>query len=160
MLLRKDQEFMLDKAVYQESIELNPEFLDQQTVGEANAEIPETLAVQRNIEYFNYIFSPLRATSIAWPYIVITGLGNIVLIMNAFQKRVVRRIQVAEKTAKVLISQTFLSETKDLFVMIQDGSIYTLYMIDLDESNEYELEVAVDPSTLYKMAPVFRYSET
>jgi hypothetical protein len=62
----------------------------------------------------------LRATSIAWPYIAITGLGNIILIMNAFEKRVVRRVQVAEKTAKVLIAETFLSETKDLFVIIQD----------------------------------------
>lgn len=69
--------------------------------------------------------------------------------MNAFEKRVVRRVQVAEKTAKVLIAETFLTETKDLFVVIQDGGIYNLYMIDLDESNEYEQEEGFDPSVMY-----------
>ena len=93
---------------------------------------------QFDLEFFTYIFSPLRATSIAWPYICITGLGNIILIMNAFEKRVVRRVQVAEKSAKVLISETFLTETKDLFVIIQSSGGYNLYMIDLDESNAYE----------------------
>jgi hypothetical protein len=58
--------------------------------------------------------------------------------MNAFEKRVVRRVQVADKAAKVLIAETFLTETKDLFIIVQDGNIYNLYMIDLDESNEYE----------------------
>lgn len=66
--------------------------------------------------------------------------------MNAFEKRVVRRVQVAEKTAKVNISETFLTETKDLFVVVQDQSIYKLFMIDLDESNEYEQDGEVDPS--------------
>ena len=65
-------------------------------------------------------------------------MGNNILIMNAFEKRVVRRVQVADKSAKVLISETFLTETKDLFIIVLDGSIYNLYMIDLDESNEYE----------------------
>jgi hypothetical protein len=117
------------------------------------------LAVQRGIHYYTYIFSPLRATSIAWPYIVITGLGNIVLIMNAFQKRVVRRVQVAEKTAKVLIGETFMTETKDLFILIQDQIHYNLYMIDLDESNEHELEGKIDPASLYRMKFLFRYTE-
>jgi len=75
--------------------------------------------------------------------------------MNAFEKRVVRRVQVAEKTAKVLISETFLSESKDLFVIIQDQNLYSLYMIDLDESNEYEQEEGFDPSAQYSMYPLF-----
>jgi hypothetical protein len=48
--------------------------------------------MQNNIEYYNYLYAPLRGTSIAWPYITISGLGNIILIMNAFEKRVIRRV--------------------------------------------------------------------
>jgi hypothetical protein len=41
MLLRKDQEFMLDKATFQESVELNPEYLKTQDLGEIDTTIPE-----------------------------------------------------------------------------------------------------------------------
>ena len=159
MILRKDQEFQMDKATYKESYDVNPVHSMNSTLNIVDSFVPKMIHSQYDIEYFNYIFSPLRATSIAWPYICITGLGNIVLIMNAFEKRVVRRVQVADKAAKVLIAETFLTETKDLYIIVQDGNIYNLYMIDLDESNEYEQEEGFDPSAMYQMYPLFRYNE-
>jgi hypothetical protein len=104
MILRKDQEFQLDKATYKESYDVNPIYTNNSTLNIVDTFVPKMIHSQYEIEYFNYIFSPLRATSIAWPYICITGLGNIVLIMNAFEKRVLRRIMVAPMSAKVIIS--------------------------------------------------------
>ena len=61
----------MDKAEYKEKVDWGDK---------VEAAVP-----QKDVEYFNYIFSPLRAASVAWPYIIITGIGNIVLIMNAFE---------------------------------------------------------------------------
>jgi hypothetical protein len=48
--------------------------------------------VQKNEEYFNYIFSPLRAFSMCWPFIAFSGLGNFILLINANENTQIRRI--------------------------------------------------------------------
>ena len=59
----------------------------------------------------------------------------------------------------VTIQQTFLTQTKDLFFILQDQNEYTLYMIDLDESNEFESEGQIDPATQFEINPIFKYTE-
>lgn len=47
---------------------------------------------QINDEYVNFIYSPLRAYSVQWPYVCLSGLANFVLIVNAYDRKVLRRI--------------------------------------------------------------------
>ena len=88
--------------------------------------------------YYNYIYSPLRAFSICWPFIAFSGLGNYILLINAYENTKIRRIQVAEANKSITISQTYITETNDLFVCIQDEDQYKLLMMDLDYSVEHE----------------------
>lgn len=91
-----------------------------------------------NDESVYFVYSPLRAYSVQWPYVALSGLANFVLIVNAYDKRVLRRVQVADRDAKITISQTFITETMDLYVVIQEEDMYRLYHIDLDDSNQFE----------------------
>lgn len=76
---------------------------------------------------------------------------------------------MAKPTEKINICQTFISDTNDLFVMIQSKKMYKLYMIDLDASNLKELgssasmeKVRADPSSLYFAGgrkPILEYAD-
>lgn len=67
-----------------------------------------------------------------------TGLSNFIILVNAFDRKTIRRIQVADEDAKITICETYITETNDLFAVIQEKDVFTLYKIDLDASNEFE----------------------
>ena len=97
-----------------------------------------------------------------WPYVVLSGLANFVLIVNAYDRKVLRRIQVGSRDAKITINETFITETMDLYVLIQEGDLYMLYHIDLDASNQFEHDASTfDYTNQYKFTLIFCYkSET
>jgi len=122
----KDDEFILTRADYEDIFE--------EEQGKKSG------WVQKNIQYFEYIYAPLRAFSINWPYVVFTGIGNFIIIVNAFDRKQMRRIQVAEETDDITICQTYITDTYDLFVVINADSKYSLYLIDLDAANVMEFK--------------------
>lgn len=80
----------------------------------------------------------MRAFSICWPFIAFSGLGNYILLINAYENTKIRRIQIADPDKSITICQTYVTETNDLFVCVQDDDMYKLYMMDLDYSIEHE----------------------
>ena len=85
----KDDEFLFTRAEFDDVMEKDDE-------GKAQW-------IQKNIQYFEYIFTPVRAFSINWPYVAFSGLGNYLLIVNAFDRKQIRRIQIAEEDAHITI---------------------------------------------------------
>lgn len=118
--------------------------------------------IQQNEEYFNYIYSPLRAFSICWPYIAFSGLGKFILLVNAYENTKIRRIQIAEEGRAITICQTYITETNDLFVCIQDEDQYKLYMIDLDYSYENEFKVDLEENEIepYTFTQILQYHDS
>lgn len=73
-----------------------------------------------------------------WPYVVLSGVSNYIFLVNAYDNSVLRRIQVARFDSKVSICETFITQTNDLFVLLLEEDVYSLYNIDLDDSNQFE----------------------
>ena len=82
----------------------------------------------------------MGAFSLNWPYISFAGHDNLLVIANAYEGTFLHRIQVTESDKTLKICQTYLSDSKDLFILIHVSEKYRLYKIDLDESNIRELD--------------------
>ena len=100
---------------------------------------------EEKIVYSQYSFSEMTAFSINWPYVTFAGLNNNLDIINAFQRKMIHRIEIAPPHAqesgnstKAYIEQTFITDTKDLFILIYDKNHYLVYTIDLDKTNALE----------------------
>ena len=85
-------------------------------------------------------FTSVSAFYIGWPYIVFSGLGNFLIIVNTFNRTRLHRVQLAEESENIKICHSFISDTKDLYVVILKDHVYKLYTIDLDNLNEFENE--------------------
>ena len=109
----KDEEFYVNKVSYQEGD--NSQF---------------------NHEEFAY--SSINAFSIKWPYVAFSGIQNFIMIYNAFDSNLINRIEIAGQKESVLIQQTFITDTNDIFILIKRNTCYQLYMFDLDASNVRE----------------------
>jgi hypothetical protein len=70
-----------------------------------------------------------------WPYTCFAGIGNHLVIANAFEDYILHRICIYEGEEFFQICDTFISDTKDLYVMILQNSTYILYRLDLDAFN-------------------------
>ena len=77
----------------------------------------------------------MRAQSTSWPYFAYSGFSNYILVIDAFNKKFIQRIQLADETQNITICDTCITDTYDLFVLTLTGSEYKLYMIDLDAAN-------------------------
>ena len=60
------------------------------------------------------------------------------LIVNIFDKEHLHRIQIGEDGKNCKICNSFISDTKDLFVMTLKDGVYMLYTLDLDELNFFK----------------------
>ena len=129
LLSLKDGHFQLDKAVFDEC--------DKNTL---EKETKKRESKERNIEYFSYLYSSMTAFSFNWPFVAFSGLGNTLVVLNAFNRRMIHRIDLVDKDAfsnigryeRTLIEKTFISDTNDLFALVHREHHYLLYMIDLD----------------------------
>lgn len=84
----------------------------------------------------------MNAFSMKWPYLCYANESNGISILNAFSKNVVHRITIAPKMISLIICETYITNTQDLFVIafkFEDNKYY-IYMLDLDECNFMEIE--------------------
>ena len=81
----QDEEFTYDKISFEEK----PTNL-------------ENLAKQefqyRKTTIVPYIFSYMRAQSTSWPYFAYSGFSNYILLVDAFNKKFIQRIQLADES--------------------------------------------------------------
>ena len=80
-------------------------------------------------------------------------------MINAFDRRFVHRIEFEEEWESIVITDTYLTESNDLFVMVQRTDEYSLYMIDLDASNLREIKRSGCDERLYSPGkPILTYN--
>lgn len=109
----------------------------------------------------------MTAYSINWPYVTFSGLNNTLVIINAFERKVIHRIEIAkqqvqesESYQRAYIEKTFITDTKDLFILIRDQNHYLLYTIDLDKTNFKEIDDATNIQDAFKLSePILKYHE-
>ena len=92
----------------------------------------------------SYLYSPVRAFSISWPYVTFSGLGNYLLIVNAFARKTIHRVQIAPEEDPINICETFITSTKDLFLVIYKEGHFILYTLNLDNINQFENKRKID----------------
>ena len=93
--------------------------------------------MHHKIKYSSETFSPIQAFSTKWPYVAFSGLNkNMLIILNAFDRNVIHRVEMPDNPD--VISQTFITETNDLYVITNKSNKYRLQYIDLDSSNRRE----------------------
>ena len=71
-----------------------------------------------------------------WPYICFSGLENFLLVVNLYDRKNIQRIELDQE--KVQVCQTFISNSKDLFVVLRDKHNFMVKTLDLDEINSGE----------------------
>lgn len=86
----------------------------------------------------SYKFGSISAFSTCWPYIAFSGLGPYMLISNVYNKYHLHRIQIGEEGKSCKIFNSFISDTKDLFVMTLKDGKYMMYTLDLDNLNFFK----------------------
>ena len=73
-----------------------------------------------------------------WPYIVFTNFENHLFVINSFNRHILYRIETSDHysdsttTKKQTIAETYITNTKDLFIVINVDDMYFLHQIDLD----------------------------
>jgi len=102
----------------------------------------------------SYIYSSVRAFSANWPYITFSGLENYLLLINVYNQKVLHRIQFAPLGENVMVCQTFISNTKDLFLVIKKGNTFEVLMICLDELNDRGGE----DESVFKFTKILEYA--
>jgi hypothetical protein len=106
-----------------------------------------------------YVYSPIRAFSCNWPYIAFSGLvENYLMILNAFDSKVVNRVQVSPDDKFVLICETFITATRDLFCIIKKENSYEMLMMDLDKTNSMEQKDGQIDEGAFKFSKVMSYT--
>ena len=94
----------------------------------------------RGVNVSTFIFSQMRAQSTSWPYFAYSSLSNYMLLVNAFNRKNIERIQLAPENESITICDSYITDTYDLFILILSKETYKLYMIDLDEANVNEMD--------------------
>ena len=78
----------------------------------------------------------MTAFSINWPYVAFSGLNSSLVILNAYNRKMVHRINLGnenDRFNKTTILKTFITDTNDLFILVHSYKIYLVYKMDLDE---------------------------
>lgn len=112
MLSMKDDEFLLDKCKYYESQEKTEDFYAQIL----NNSMTYT---QRDTKFKQYSLGTISAFSINWPYVACSGLKGNLIVLNFFDRTEINRIEMCDDPdVNVLVVQTFITDTYDLFCVI------------------------------------------
>lgn len=87
-------------------------------------------------------YSVMNAFCMNWPYIAYSGLQNELTILNTFDQDVVHRIPIVPNNIEINICTTYITETRDLFILAfkYHQRKYYIYMLDLDMTNIMELK--------------------
>ena len=57
------------------------------------------------------------------------------MLFNAFDRKYLRQIEIAPRAEEIRVCESCITETNDLFVVVQKRDKYIVYMIDLTEPN-------------------------
>lgn len=99
--------------------------------------IEEAVGDYKGIKYFSEKFSAIHAFCSKWPYSTFSGLkSDYIMILNAFDRDNIHRVQILDEPDR--ICKTYITDTNDLFIMVQKGEYYRLQYIDLDAGNVRE----------------------
>lgn len=132
----KDDEFTLDFAKWLMIVD-KQQTMNITTLAEKilNHSLIVEMREKRRLTY-----SVVNAFSINWPYVAYSGLDNELVILNAFQQDQVHRVELCDAEEEIDILATFITDTRDLFVLVHriKRHLYDLYMLDLDACNERE----------------------
>lgn len=85
-------------------------------------------------------------------------------MLNLNEPDYIHRIELCEKYRDITMMLTQITDTYDLFALVNIDQVYQLYMIDLDNQDltKYE-EISNDPFSLYYKgvrSPVLQYHES
>ena len=109
------------------------------------------------------VFSAIRAFSTNWPYFACAGFQNYLILINCFDSKFIQKIQLANESQNITICDSFMSDTYDLFVLIQQDGEYKLHMVDLDAANVNEFDgddLNDEELTTYKIGePIYQYNQ-
>lgn len=104
-------------------------------------------------------YSGINSFSTNWPYSTCTGYGNYLILVNAFDQKFIQRIQLADDSQKITVCDTYITDTYDLFVLIQEKETFRLYMVDLDAANEGEQDEEEEEVVTYMIGePIYSYT--
>lgn len=99
----------------------------------------------------------MTAFSINWPYVAFSGLNSTLVVVNAFNRKMIHRIEMPQ--TQTLVLKTFITDTNDLFALALGQKHYLVYMIDLDESNVKE-NTTKSLGDLFNIGePILKYHE-
>jgi hypothetical protein len=99
----------------------------------------------------------VRAFFVNWPYVCFSGLENYLLVVNVFDRKVLHRVATADLNETIQVCETFISNTKDLFIVIKKKTKYIIMMLDLDAINANEGTVEEEN---FKLTTVYEYEES
>lgn len=81
-----------------------------------------------------YISATNKAFSFNWPFVAFSGLNEQLVVANAFTQEYMNLIDIAHKPDCQIV-KTVISDTFDLVVCVKSKSLYTIYLIDLEQDN-------------------------
>ena len=95
----------------------------------------------------------MNAYSMNWPYVSFSGLENELTILNASAQDVIHRVPIVQPNEKVTICTTYITDTRDLFILAYKYTElkYYLYMLDLDGVNVMENDDISEIDAAYKI---------
>ena len=82
------------------------------------------LELTDKFEKYEFNVTSVCAFYIGWPYIVFSGLGNFLIIVNTFDRKLLHRVQLAGEMESIKICHSFISDSKDLYVVILRNKVY------------------------------------
>ena len=104
----------------------------------------------------------VTAFSINWPYVCFSGLNDRLVIYNCFQREYLHRVELVDEGEKINIKQTYITDTNDLYAMVQSDDYYYLFEIDLDAQDIEKIEeLESNINSLFYMGrkqPILQYN--
>ena len=90
-----------------------------------------------------YISVPIKAYSHCWPYVAFSGIKqNALFIVSAFNQDHIHRVRIKkiEPGSNFYIMATMITNSLDLMIITKENDTYTLYKINLDNCNHFEID--------------------
>ena len=113
-----------------------------------------------NIKFEQFMHVPVGAFCCSWPYLVFAHQNRFLIIWNVFEKGILHKVEIGTEDSKVMIEDTYITQTNDLFIVTRKNVLYEIFMIDLDDSNIKEFEGdEFNFREQFKLIKLFDYTE-
>ena len=67
-------------------------------------------------------------------------MNRFLVIWNVFEKKTLHVVEIGDLNSNLFVEDTFITQTNDLLLVTRVGENYSIYLIDLDDSNVNEFE--------------------